>query len=91
MGIVPASAFHSSELMRSLAADCAAHQLDLKAGLHQMMLCCYAAWGHITARQLRACNRLQFLQLTARCMQTERYLEVGSYKNVSKPSELPDL
>ena len=45
MGIVPASAFHSSELMRSLAADCAAHQLDLKAGLYQMMLCCLCCLG----------------------------------------------
>ena len=45
MGIVPASAVHPSKFMRSLAADCAAHQLDLKAVLHKMMLCCHAAWG----------------------------------------------
>ena len=34
MGIVPASAVHPSKFVRSLAAYCAAYQLDLKAGMH---------------------------------------------------------
>ena len=43
VGIVPASAFDPSEFIRSLAANCAAHQLHLNAEMSYMMLCCRAA------------------------------------------------
>ena len=55
MGIGPASACYPSKFMRSLAANCAAHQLNLNSGMPYMRLCCKlpgALWSR-TAATLR--------------------------------------